>query len=86
MRLFEATSTVCEHIPATAAEPRSDACEGCGSRFNLRVCTECGYVGCCESQWGHNRAHALARRHPVIKSLPLSAQSFTWCYDCRRYV
>ncbi len=76
----------CEHAPGETAAPRARACEGCGSTFNLRVCAECGYVGCCESQRAHDRSHALDAGHPVIKSLPLSRSSFTWCYSCERYV
>lgn len=76
----------CDHEPETTAAPRASECEDCGSRFNLRVCTECGYVGCCESQLGHDRSHARQTGHPVIKSIPLSDRSFTWCYACRRYV
>ncbi len=67
-------------------EPRSQTCEGCQSDFNLRVCTVCGHVGCCESQLAHNTAHFKASGHPIIKSLPLSAESFTWCYECGRYL
>ena len=77
---------VCAHTPERVAGPRADACEGCGSTFNLRLCAECGYVGCCESQQGHDHSHALEAGHPVIKSLPVSAGSFTWCYSCGRYV
>jgi CPA1 family monovalent cation:H+ antiporter len=76
----------CAHQPASVAAPRADACEGCGSTLNLRLCTECGFVGCCESQRGHDRTHALATKHHVIKSLPLAPSSFTWCYACGRYV
>lgn len=36
----------CTHVPVTTAEPRSGVCEDCGADFNLRVCAECGYVGC----------------------------------------
>ena len=76
----------CEHTSEKVAAPRAHACEGCGSDFNLRFCTECGYVGCCESQQAHDRSHALEVKHPVIKSLRLSKSSFTWCYSCERYV
>ncbi len=76
----------CTHQPANAATPNSDACDACGSDFNLRVCADCGYVGCCESQLGHNREHAFASGHPVIQSLPLREGSFTWCYECNRYL
>lgn len=85
-RLLKTGGEGCTHIPETIARPRADACEECGSRSSLRVCTECGHVGCCESQAGHARAHALEHHHPVIKALPLGPGHFTWCYECRRYV
>ncbi|HVM11603.1 MAG TPA: UBP-type zinc finger domain-containing protein [Actinomycetota bacterium] len=80
------TTTACPHVTDTAAAPSGDRCEECGSKVNLRVCTECGHVGCCESQQGHNTAHARAAGHPIIRSLPLGPGSFTWCYECDRYV
>ena len=86
MRLSTGAHERCEHIPEQAASPRAEACEDCGSRFNLRVCAECGYVGCCESQLGHDRDHAMDTGHAVIRSLPLSKHSFKWCYACHRYV
>lgn len=76
----------CPHFDGHVTPPRSEKCEGCGSTVNLRVCTTCGHVGCCESQQGHNTAHAKASRHPVIKSLPLGEGHFTWCYTCNAYV
>lgn len=83
---IEPTShAACEHLPAEIAEPRSGTCEGCGSDYNLRLCTTCGHVGCCESQAGHARAHALGADHPVIKSLPVG-RGFTWCYPEKRYL
>jgi uncharacterized UBP type Zn finger protein len=78
--------TTCEHLPADAAGPRAETCEECGSTYNLRACATCGYVGCCESQLGHNRAHAFGESHPVIRSVPISSHSFTWCYECEAYV
>lgn len=80
------TEVRCDHVPQTIAEPRADRCEGCGSGFNLRVCADCGHVGCCESQLGHNRAHAMESGHPVILSMPVGRGSFTWCYACGSYV
>jgi uncharacterized UBP type Zn finger protein len=75
----------CTHFDGSVAKPRTEGCEECGSTFNLRVCTTCGHVGCCESQKGHNTAHAKAVGHPVIQSLPLG-NGFTWCYTCNAYV
>ena len=76
----------CTHLPQTTAAPRAARCEECGSDHSLRLCATCGHVGCCESQRGDARTHALGEAHPVIKSLPLGPQAFTWCYDCNEYV
>jgi len=76
----------CEHVPTDLAAPQADRCQECGSRHSLRLCATCGHVGCCESQLGHGREHALGARHPVILSLPLDQLSFTWCYEHKDYV
>jgi CPA1 family monovalent cation:H+ antiporter len=76
----------CAHFTGSVASPSGAACEECGSTVNVRVCTTCGHVGCCESQHGHNTAHAKASGHPVIKSLPLDGKGFTWCYTCNKYI
>jgi len=76
----------CPHFDGTVHEPLADKCQECGSDFNLRVCTTCGHVGCCESQQAHNTKHARAAGHPIIKSLPMREGHFTWCYTCRRYL
>lgn len=78
--------SICAHSPANPAEPRADSCEECASRFNLRSCAECGHVGCCESQAGHARAHALAEGHPVIEQMTGQGPGFAWCYSESRYV
>ena len=78
-----ASKPACAHAAETSAAPQAAACQDCGSRFNLRLCATCGQVGCCESQGGHARAHALSEGHPVIEQLP---DGFTWCYAERRYV
>lgn len=75
----------CEHAPATIASPSGNVCEECGSTVNLRLCAACGHVGCCESQAGHGRAHALGANHPVILQMP-AGSGFTWCYTENRYV
>ena len=76
----------CTHVTGTVATPNSATCEECGSGVSLRVCADCGHVGCCESQLAHDTAHFEASGHPVIRSLPLSDHSFTWCYACKAYV
>jgi uncharacterized UBP type Zn finger protein len=81
-----AREVTCPHVSDEVAYPRSTTCEACGSDFNLRMCTMCGHVGCCESQQAHNTEHARASGHPVIRSMPITEPSFTWCYECGAYV
>lgn len=75
----------CSHVPGVVAEPSGARCEECGSGFSLRMCATCGHVGCCESQAGDARRHALAEMHPVIVSMPVGL-GFTWCYEDNAYV
>ena len=77
---------LCGHAPSDPAAPGAKVCEECGSTFNLRSCTHCGHVGCCESQAGHARAHALGEKHPVIEQITGSGTGFAWCYEEQRYV
>lgn len=85
LRSLGGAKTACDHIPDSMAAPAGGRCEECGSAFNLRMCATCGHVGCCESQAGHARRHALAERHPVIVSMPVGT-GFTWCYEEKAYV
>jgi uncharacterized UBP type Zn finger protein len=85
VRPAEAARTGCSHVPAALPEPSGDRCEECGSTFNLRMCATCGHVGCCESQAGDARRHALTEGHPVILSMPVG-RGFTWCYEENAYV
>ena len=89
MQIFGTTPVarqLCAHAPAEPADPRMNRCEECGSGFNLRSCTHCGHVGCCESQAGHARAHALREGHPVIEEMTGAGPGFAWCYSERTYV
>ncbi len=80
------TSELCQHAPASPVAPRSNACEECGSAFNMRSCLTCGHVGCCESQAGHARDHALGEHHAVMEQVTGSGGGFAWCYTESRYV
>jgi uncharacterized UBP type Zn finger protein len=78
----------CPHIRQTDPElkPTSSTCEECGVNKPTRVCLTCGHVGCCETTNGHALAHSRSSGHPLIRELPLSAHSFTWCYGCNAYL
>ncbi len=84
-RITSGTAAACEHVPDSLPDAQSKSCQECGSTFNLRLCATCGHVGCCESQAGHARAHALGQGHPVIYQMP-APNGFVWCYEERRYV
>ncbi|MGH9287233.1 MAG: UBP-type zinc finger domain-containing protein [Acidimicrobiales bacterium] len=58
-------------------------CEDClraGDKWlHLRICLECGHVGCCDdSPNRHAAAHATAMSHPVIRSLE-PGEEWAWC-------
>jgi uncharacterized UBP type Zn finger protein len=86
MAQFNDVAQMCPHSPEVVASPSGGQCEECGSTWNLRLCASCGHVGCCESQAGHARAHALGVDHPVIYQLPIGSDSFVWCYAENRYL
>jgi uncharacterized UBP type Zn finger protein len=79
--------SACPHFKSTKlASPRADKCESCGVQAPLRVCLECGHVGCCESSGAHAKAHSNSSGHPIIRQLPIREASFTWRYACNDYL
>ena len=73
-----------DHVVITELPEAVDGCEEClrtGSRWlHLRICLECGHVGCCDdSPNRHARAHAETRRHPIIRSLE-PGETWAWCF------
>ena len=61
-----------------------DGCEEClvaGGRWvHLRLCQECGHVGCCDNSPGrHATKHFHATSHPVMKSYE-RGEDWSWCY------
>ena len=79
----------CTHYVEQATEdaaPRSAVCEECGLERPLRVCITCGHVGCCESANKHDTIHWKETGHAIIRRLPLSDDSFTYCYEHQAYL
>jgi hypothetical protein len=77
---------VCTHLDRIRdVTPSSWGCEDClaqGRRdwLHLRVCQECGHVGCCDNSPGrHATAHFRAAGHPVIRSYE-PGEDWYWCY------
>lgn len=75
----------CEHLEAAGRpEPHTRGCEEClktgDSWVHLRLCLQCGHVGCCDSSKNkHATKHFHATRHPVVRSLE-RYESWGWCY------
>ncbi len=61
-----------------------EGCEEClatgGAWVHLRICLECGHVGCCDSSPGrHASAHEQSSGHPIIRSLE-RGETWSWCF------
>ena len=59
-------------------------CEDCvktgDSWVHLRMCLECGHVGCCDSSKNkHATRHFRHTQHPLIRSIE-PGESWIWCY------
>ncbi|OGF89035.1 hypothetical protein A3I27_03385 [Candidatus Giovannonibacteria bacterium RIFCSPLOWO2_02_FULL_43_11b] len=64
----------------------SDA-KKCEISTNLRLCTSCWSVFCCESHKAHNREHFKETDHPIIIPLPIGTPlSWTWCWIDNAYL
>ena len=81
----ETISTSCTHLDTirfTATD--TDVCPTCvesGDEWvELRLCTTCGHVGCCDdSPNRHASRHASEERHPIIQSLE-PGESWQYCF------
>ncbi|HSK26334.1 MAG TPA: UBP-type zinc finger domain-containing protein [Jiangellales bacterium] len=77
----------CEHLDGRGPDPEPstrDGCEDClrtGGRWvHLRLCLDCGHVGCCDSSPNrHASAHARASGHSVVRSAE-PGEEWRWCY------
>jgi uncharacterized UBP type Zn finger protein len=59
-------------------------CEEClksgDSWVHLRLCLECGHVGCCDSSKNrHATKHFHSSKHPLVRSIE-PGESWVWCY------
>jgi uncharacterized UBP type Zn finger protein len=77
----------CKHFDNLhGKEPRTpDGCEEClkagGEWVHLRLCLECGHVGCCDNSPGrHATKHFHQTKHPVIHSFE-PGEDWAYCYE-----
>ena len=59
-------------------------CEECvktgDTWVHLRLCLECGHVGCCDSSKNkHATKHFHHTKHPLIRSIE-PGEAWVWCY------
>jgi uncharacterized UBP type Zn finger protein len=81
------SATSCTHldtIEITELPLEVAGCEDClatgGVWLHLRICLNCGHVGCCDDSPGkHASAHAAADDHPLIRSLE-PGEDWCWCF------
>jgi uncharacterized UBP type Zn finger protein len=72
-----------EHIKVTQHHgPR--VCEDCiktgDTWVHLRLCLECGHVGCCDSSKNkHATKHFHGTQHPIVQSIE-PGEDWRWCY------
>jgi uncharacterized UBP type Zn finger protein len=79
-----ATCTHLDTVTVTQLPESVDGCEDClatgGLWLHLRICLQCGHVGCCDdSPNRHASAHARATSHPLIRSLE-PGEDWSWCF------
>ena len=71
--------------------PRTpNGCEEClklGMTWvHLRLCLECGHVGCCDSSIGkHATKHFHETQHAIIRSFE-PGEDWRWCYIDEEFV
>jgi uncharacterized UBP type Zn finger protein len=59
-------------------------CEDCvkigATWVHLRLCLECGQVGCCDSsKYKHATKHFHRSKHPLMRSIE-PGENWVWCY------
>ena len=75
----------CTHLDTLHdVAPSDDGCHEClaaGGRWvHLRMCQECGHVGCCDSSpHRHATAHNRGTGHPIIRSFE-PGEDWFFCY------
>jgi Zn-finger in ubiquitin-hydrolases and other protein len=75
----------CTHLDSLhPVTPSDDGCHEClaaGGRWvHLRMCQQCGHIGCCDSSPNrHATAHFHATGHPIVRSFE-PGEDWFWCY------
>lgn len=78
--------TSCAHVGRINrhVHPSGTGCEEClatgDTWVHLRLCMQCGHVGCCDdSKNRHSTKHFRATHHPIIRSME-PGERWGWCF------
>ena len=79
-----ATCSHLDHVKVTELPASVPGCQDClavgDPWLHLRICLECGKVGCCDdSPNRHASRHAREDAHPLIRSLE-PGETWSWCF------
>lgn len=75
----------CTHVHQTRfTTTEKHVCEECvktgDTWVHLRLCLECGHVGCCDSSKNkHATKHFHETKHPLVRSIE-PGERWVWCY------
>jgi uncharacterized UBP type Zn finger protein len=82
----ESKDASCPHLASIDRHlrPHTKGCEEClkmgDSWVHLRLCMQCGHVGCCDdSKNKHATKHFHATRHPIMRSIE-PGDRWGWCF------
>jgi uncharacterized UBP type Zn finger protein len=82
----------CTHLDRVRdVQPRTpEGCEEClamdGEWVHLRLCLECGHVGCCDqSPNRHATKHFHTTKHVLIRSFQ-PGEDWGWCYEDQAFL
>ena len=79
------STTTCTHLEhILRVQPSGSGCNDCmrtgDGWLQLRMCMECGYVGCCDSSKNrHALRHFRETAHPIARSVQ-PGEDWAWCY------
>ena len=75
----------CTHLGTIVdVKPSANGCEDClkigDTWVHLRLCMQCGHVGCCDSSKNrHATKHHHATQHPIVRSFQ-PGEAWYWCF------
>jgi uncharacterized UBP type Zn finger protein len=78
-------AAACTHVnQIRITSTDKNVCEECvktgDSWVHLRLCLECGIVGCCDSSKNkHATKHFHKSKHPLMRSIE-PGEDWVWCY------